>query len=208
MNFCFNLKAHCLQAPKHFFLFKIQKTRARWDVCGVQQLVAGGASIRELERKILPFWRLKTMKQTHLSVAPVTMPKPSSGTILGHLTVLGITIADIAQCLSLEDEWAFIKKHHFNHIKVCHPDKGGDAETFRAVNDSFNVLRELVSKKQVKRFASESAAHAPVSRSSAQAEHAPWAWYEESSKVDFVPYIVSCFPPPPSLPRLKLSCPR
>jgi hypothetical protein len=123
------------------------------------------------------------------------MPKLSSSTILGHLTVLGITIADISQCLTLEDEWAFIKKHHFNHIKICHPDKGGDADTFRSVNDSFNVLRELVSKKQVTRFASDSsraAAREPVSRSGAsQEDYAPWEWYEESAKVDFVPYIVS-----------------
>ena len=122
------------------------------------------------------------------------MPKLSSATVLGHLTVLGITIADLAQCLSLEDEWAFIKKHHFNHIKVCHPDKGGDAEIFRAVNDSFNVLRELISKKQIGRFVSESSrstAHVPESGTSAHGHAAPWEWYEESGKVDFVPYIVS-----------------
>lgn len=118
----------------------------------------------------------------------------SSSTILGHLTVLGITIADLSQCLTLEDEWAFIKKHHFNHIKVCHPDKGGDAGTFRSVNDSFNVLRELVSKNQINRFASDSSratAREPDRRSAAsQDEYAPWEWYEESGKVDFVPYIV------------------
>ena len=122
------------------------------------------------------------------------MPAPNTSTILGHLNVLGITVADLAQCLTLEDEWAFIKKHHFNHIKVCHPDKGGDAETFRKVNDSFNVLRELVSRKQVRRFATESSRatdNAPSSSSSAQGEYAPWEWYEESGKVDFVPYIVS-----------------
>ncbi len=114
------------------------------------------------------------------------MPKLNSGTVLGHLTVLGITVADLALCLSLEDEWAFIKKRHFNHIKVCHPDKGGDAETFRAVNDSFNVLRELVSKKQVKRFVSESSrstSQVPESAGSSHGQHAPWEWYEESGKV-------------------------
>ena len=122
------------------------------------------------------------------------MPAPTASTSLGHFNVLGITIADLAQCLTLEDEWAFIKKHHFNHIKVCHPDKGGDADTFRRVNDSFNVLRELVSKKQVSRFASESSratADLPAFSSSAGGEYAPWEWYEESGKVDFVPYIVS-----------------
>jgi hypothetical protein len=121
------------------------------------------------------------------------MPKLSSSTILGHLTVLGITIADLSQCFTLDDEWAFIKKHHFNHIKVCHPDKGGDADTFRSVNDSFNVLRELVSKKQVTRFASDSSratAREPVSGSASHGDYAPWEWYEESL-VDFVPYIVS-----------------
>ena len=132
--------------------------------------------------------------QDNVDVTRAFMPKLSSSTILGHLTVLGITVADLAQCLTLEDEWSFIKKHHFNHIKVCHPDKGGDADTFRAVNDSFNVLRELVSKKQVKRFASESSratAPVPASASASQGEYAPWEWYEEAGKVDFVPYIVS-----------------
>jgi len=132
--------------------------------------------------------------QDNADVTRAFMPKLSSSTILGHLTVLGITVADLAQCLTLEDEWSFIKKHHFNHIKVCHPDKGGDADTFRAVNDSFNVLRELVSKKQVKRFASESSratAPVPASASASQGEYAPWEWYEEAGKVDFVPYIVS-----------------
>ena len=122
------------------------------------------------------------------------MPKSKSTTILGHLAVLGITIADLVAFTSLEDEWTFIKKHHFNHIKVCHPDKGGDAETFRTVNDSFNVLRELVSNKQVKRFATESSrptVQAPAVGGSSAGDYAPWEWYEESGAVDFVPYIVS-----------------
>ncbi len=137
---------------------------------------------------------MRIVNQNNADVTRAFMPKLSSSTILGHLTVLGITVADLAQCLTFEDEWSFIKKHHFNHIKVCHPDKGGDADTFRTVNDSFNVLRELVSKKQVKRFATESSratAHVPASASASQEEYAPWEWYEEAGKVDFVPYIVS-----------------
>jgi hypothetical protein len=151
--------------------------------------------------------RCSSAIKVNLAVSPVDMPKLSSSTILGHLTVLGITIADLSQCLTLEDEWAFIKKHHFNHIKVCHPDKGGDAGTFRSVNDSFNVLRELVSKNQINRFASDSSratAREPDRRSAAsQDEYAPWEWYEESGKVDFVPYIVSTRAP---LPFACLGC--
>ena len=54
---------------------------------------------------------------------------------------------------SLEDEFKLVKKAYFALILVLHPDKGGDAEDFREVQTSFELLRELKSTNKIVTFA-------------------------------------------------------
>ena len=54
-----------------------------------------------------------------------------------------------AACGNIEDEFKVIKKAYHRKILVAHPDKGGDAATFREVNASFEVLRGYFDKKKV-----------------------------------------------------------
>ncbi|KAK7233334.1 hypothetical protein SO694_00109070 [Aureococcus anophagefferens] len=60
-----------------------------------------------------------------------------------------------AACGNIEDEFKVIKKAYHRKILVAHPDKGGDAATFREVNASFEVLRGYFDKKKVDSFAVE-----------------------------------------------------
>lgn len=71
-------------------------------------------------------------------------------TIRACLVTIGVDIADLQDvCSNLEQEFSFIKKMYFKKVLVCHPDKGGDAEVFRQVHASFEVLRDLYDKQQV-----------------------------------------------------------
>lgn len=53
---------------------------------------------------------------------------------------------------SLDEQFRAIKKQYYAKILICHPDKGGDASTFQRVQTSFQVLREMYTKKAVVSF--------------------------------------------------------
>ena len=55
-------------------------------------------------------------------------------------------------CISIEEEFFTIKRTYFKTILHCHPDKGGDAATFRSVQSSFEVLRELQDSNRILSF--------------------------------------------------------
>ena len=46
---------------------------------------------------------------------------------------LDCALVSLEACKTAEEEWSVIKKAYFKKILQCHPDKGGDAETFRDV---------------------------------------------------------------------------
>ena len=68
------------------------------------------------------------------------MPEHS---ILDCLQTLTIEKESLVDCDSLNDEFKLIKKTYFALILQQHPDKGGDPETFRQTQVSFEVLRNL-----------------------------------------------------------------
>jgi len=56
---------------------------------------------------------------------------------------LGVTDSDefFEGCSGVNEEFSRIKKAYFKRVLATHPDKGGDAEEFRRVQTSFEVLR-------------------------------------------------------------------
>lgn len=56
--------------------------------------------------------------------------------IAAHLRVLGLDSFPMPT-------WIQIKKAYKDRILVAHPDKGGSAEQFRAINDAFNALKDV-----------------------------------------------------------------
>ena len=59
---------------------------------------------------------------------------------------------DFIDCVTLDEEWSVIKKTYFKKILVAHPDKGGDNDTFRKIQTSFEILRDLYESKKVSSF--------------------------------------------------------
>lgn len=74
-------------------------------------------------------------------------------TVKDCLADIGVSAPALASCYGLNAEWSLIKKNYFKKILVSHPDKGGDASVFRAVQASFEVLRKLFEDGEVKSFA-------------------------------------------------------
>ncbi|KAJ3405419.1 hypothetical protein HDU80_001341 [Chytriomyces hyalinus] len=66
---------------------------------------------------------------------------------------LGVTAAELDRCDNVESEWNVVKSKYFKLVLRVHPDKGGDAATFRLVNNAFNRLRELYEARAIASFA-------------------------------------------------------
>jgi hypothetical protein len=59
------------------------------------------------------------------------------------LGALGVTSAILPPCCSAADEFQAIKKLYFAAALASHPDKGGSPASFREIQESWEVLREL-----------------------------------------------------------------
>jgi len=75
-----------------------------------------------------------------------------TGSIKACLACLGEI--DFTECIALDQEWSVIKKAYFKKILVAHPDKGGDSDSFRKIQTSFELLREIYEKKEIVSFSS------------------------------------------------------
>ena len=64
-------------------------------------------------------------------------------TVASCLAAINVQPDALTACSSLDDEFAIIKKAYFRRVLAAHPDKGGDAATFRKVQAAFEVLRGL-----------------------------------------------------------------
>lgn len=80
--------------------------------------------------------------------------KSTHDTIQDCLKTLEISTDELlTKCQNdLTNEFKFIKKQYFQKVLVCHPDKGGDAETFREVQSCFEVIRELYQSGKISSF--------------------------------------------------------
>jgi hypothetical protein len=72
----------------------------------------------------------------------------SSGkTINDCLKSVGVALANLSSCSTVDEEWKIIKKSYYKIILEAHPDKGGDPEVFLDANTAFHVLRKLFESK-------------------------------------------------------------
>jgi len=79
---------------------------------------------------------------------------------------------------TLDDEWSAIKCVWMTRIRTCHPDKGGDAKEFLAVQRAFEALRLVYESKTVASFSKELSA-ACGQGGAAASDHVPsWDFYE------------------------------
>ena len=71
--------------------------------------------------------------------------KAKKRTIRQSLELLGIQDGSVFQFCASErgDEFKVVKKIYFQQVLKAHPDKGGDAEVFREIQTSFELLRDL-----------------------------------------------------------------
>lgn len=67
----------------------------------------------------------------------------SRKTVKKCLDAIEISSKDLEVCEDLDEEFSKIKKAYFKKILASHPDKGGDADIFREVQTSFEVIREI-----------------------------------------------------------------
>lgn len=116
-------------------------------------------------------------------------------TIEASLTIIGVLASDLSDCVSLADEFKVIKKHYFKKILVAHPDKGGDAETFRQLNAAFQKIRVSFEKRAIDSFSSAASASKTFEgdlhvHSTYMEEFKSWDFYFNAAEEDVPIYKV------------------
>ncbi|KAJ3287982.1 hypothetical protein HDU79_005174 [Rhizoclosmatium sp. JEL0117] len=92
------------------------------------------------------------------------------------LSTLGLSAASLAGIPTIEAEFFAIRKAYFKLVLIHHPDKGGNADAFRAVNESFEDLRHMFAEKLCASFFSAATAEAAAPpRQSARPSQRPRA---------------------------------
>ena len=51
--------------------------------------------------------------------------------------------AELSACTDVHDQFKLLKRSYFRLVRQVHPDKGGDAPTFRRVQDAFANVRSM-----------------------------------------------------------------
>ena len=97
---------------------------------------------------------------------------------------VGITTDSLASCNDLAEEWAAIKRSYFKTALKTHPDKGGDAGTFRKVQSAFDALRSLYDGASATFLFSSSSAKAAEEHAAFDASmNTPsWEYYAEAAQ--------------------------
>jgi curved DNA-binding protein CbpA len=116
-------------------------------------------------------------------------------TVQECLESLGVTVQGLGACADIKEEFACIKKCYREKVLATHPDKGGDPVAFRTVQASFEVLRELFSKKFVASYVSSfSAAAETHGKTWSDFEDGmptkSWEFYYEAAESDVPPYRI------------------
>jgi len=68
------------------------------------------------------------------------------------LLVIGVTETALESCRTLDEQFEVIKQMYFIRVRIDHPDKGGDAEIFHGVHESYVLIREAYDKKSIDSF--------------------------------------------------------
>ena len=111
--------------------------------------------------KIITSWYTMPKSRSRKSKKPDEATSSGTGTLVSCLTIIGVPSDALLECANLEDEFKLIKKCYFKEILIAHPDKGGDAEKFRQINEAFQKIREAFEKRAVTSFSTESTTFAP-----------------------------------------------
>lgn len=119
----------------------------------------------------------------------------SKKVISSCLKALGVDATAVSGLGSIEDEFKAVKKLYFKRVLVSHPDKGGDAAAFRALQEAWETLRDLYDKGRVhvegfSYYFAGAGAHAEADAApgaGADAEVPSWSWYSEAAASDAVP---------------------
>ena len=114
----------------------------------------------------------------------------NANTISAKLQLLGIAMADLEDCDSLQEEFKKIKKSYFRKILVAHPDKGGDPEAFQTLQNAFEEIRRIFSKGLVASFADADLPTSHRDRSQTAAPFPSWDFYAEAAQQEMPKYRV------------------
>jgi hypothetical protein len=68
------------------------------------------------------------------------------------LLVIGVTETALESCRTLDEQFQVIKKMYRKRVRIDHPDKGGDAEIFHGVQESFELIEETYDNKTIDSF--------------------------------------------------------
>jgi hypothetical protein len=127
------------------------------------------------------------------------MTRHSQATVRACLAVIaGEGGLDLAGCANLGEDWNVVKKAYFKRVLVAHPDKGGDAEEFRNIQTSFEVLRDLYDGQRISSFA------ASVDHSTSKAFEDLWKDFEGAAPPSWDFYAEAAEEPVP-LYRVELA---
>ena len=121
---------------------------------------------------------------------------PSKVTILSCLKTINVNHSDIINEQNIQDEFTVIKKIYFKGILKAHPDKGGNAEIFRTLQESWEILRSIYDKGQVhvqgfSYYFSEGGAKNVIERKvKVDVPDFDFEWYEAAAAEPVPPYRV------------------
>lgn len=104
-------------------------------------------------------------------------------TIESLLARIGLATAALGHCGDLDDEWSTIKRAYFKRALRVHPDKGGDAATFRKLQAAFDSLRSLYDRaKPGFLFSTSATSSADHADEGAPMDVPSWEYYAEAAQ--------------------------
>ncbi|KAI8897827.1 hypothetical protein BC833DRAFT_592187 [Globomyces pollinis-pini] len=103
-------------------------------------------------------------------------------TIKQCLDHIQISITSLESCSSLDEEFKLIKKAYFQKILKVHPDKGGDAGEFRAVNTAWETIRVIFEKSSISSFAKSASKNASTRAYPDSGTFKSWQFYYDAQE--------------------------
>ena len=117
-----------------------------------------------------------------------------SKTVVECLSSLGVTVECLQSCASVKEEFGVIKKCYFERALVSHPDKGGNADSFRLLQEGWEFIRELVDGGNVNeegfRFYFSSGKDSKCVRSGRVEPVHSYEWFAAAAQVEVPAYSV------------------
>ena len=85
-------------------------------------------------------------------------------TVASCLAAISVQPAVLSAASSLEEEFATIKKAYFRRVLAAHPDKGGDVDEFRVLQEAYEALRDGGGSEEAKESSPAASPRAPPTR--------------------------------------------